>query len=1004
MKILSFFYNRPVAVTMFFLALILLGIVAAFNIPVTLLPEIPVGKISVKIEAPGYSSRKLENEIIKNLRLQLLQLNNADKIISKTRNNVSLTELSFPFGTDMEITFIEVNEQIDRFLPLLPKDIERPKVMHSNANDIPLFYLNLTLKNSTPEKLEKLNTYAKNVLIRRLEQLQGIAFVDISGINETEVLISKDTVKCAALNISNNDIKNALQNILTESKTIKLEKNNQEYKIVFQTPIQNISELKRITVTKGKFRVPLGDICTIEKHLKTPEGYCLLNGAQTISLAIICQSSSRISKLKKDIKKVLTEQNYPQLQYELINDQSKLLDLTIKNLLQSLLYGFILALIIVYLFILNKKLSFLIGFSIPISLLICLFFFDLFNLSINIISLSGLILGIGIMIDNAIIVVDNISQEYEKTNDLFLAVTQGTSEIFSALLSSALTTTCIFVPLIFLSGISGALFHDQAIAIATGLFVSLGVSCILLPVYYKIINPKFSLNNSPVNNWFQRLYEKSFNFFTKRQKLLAVISLLLIIIGISGLSILRKETIPEITRLNNSIYINWNEPITSIENKKRISQLHHQLNKYTLNQLSWIGRQQYILGHIQEQAPEETRTFLSFSNKKNQQNALNELNNYIPKHYPNAIVKNEIVPNLFDFIFSNNEPDLKLKLYYNNPEIAKPKNSKKLLNTLDSVFFNEKRKKIPTQSLITYELNPLKLKLHKLNYTSVINEIKHKLTALKISNFSEGQDILDIVLNNHPEYSSNWTKDIFVKNENGINFNLDKLGKQKQVKVWKQITADKTGEYLSFEISNLNLKKIPKEAINKVLKNNPDWHIEITGKATQKADFIKEMLIVLLISVLLLYFILAAQFESLTQALIILLELPINLAGIFLILYFAQSSLNILSMIGIIIMAGIVINDSILKVDTINRLIKKGENINTAIHKAGLIRLRPILMTSLTTIFALVPFLFGSGIGNEIQKPLSLVIIGGLGLGTIVSSLFVPFFYKWLFKLSHKNE
>ncbi|MCG8411204.1 MAG: efflux RND transporter permease subunit [Bacteroidales bacterium] len=1005
MKIIAFFYHRPVAVSMFFLALVLLGIISAFKIPVTLLPEIPIGKISIKVEAPEYSSRKIEDEITRNLRLQLLQLNNTTEINSTTRNNVSQLELSFPFGTDMEMAFIEVNEQIDRFLPMLPKNIERPKVMHSKANDIPIFYLNLTPKENNLEELEKLNTFAKNVLVRRLEQLKGIAFVDISGINQTEILIRKNKAKCSVLGITNKDIELAIGSILSKSKNIKLERNNQEYNIQFQSPIQNINDLNDVIITKEKFRIPISEICSIEKKIKAPDGYCISNGKQTISLAVICQSSSRISKLKKDIQKLINEQQqtYPQLQFELINDQSKLLNITISNLLQSLLVGFFLVLIVVFIFIPNKNLSLLIGFSIPISLLICLFFFDLFHISINIISLSGLILGIGMMIDNAIIVIDNINRKYEKTNNLFLSTTQGTSEIFSALLSSALTTTCIFIPLIFLSGISGALFHDQAIAIATGLFVSLGVSCILLPVWYKKIDPTPNTKSTSINKWFLNLYEKGFLFLSKRQKTLAVTSGLLIIIGIGGIMTLKRETMPKITRLNSLIHINWNEEITSSENKRRTTELHKLLNKYTSNQLSWVGRQQYILGHIQEQSPKETRTFLSFEKKQDKQQAIYELNKIITSQYPIAIVKNEIVPNLFDFIFSKKDPDLKLKLYYNNPEIAKPNKIKPLYNQIDSLFANEKKLINPTQTTISYKLNPKKLNLYKINYSSIIDQIKYNLTKYKINKFAEGKDIFDIVLDNNSEYTNNWADTFYIKNEKGDAFSLKKLGQQQQITEWEQITADKSGEYLPYEIHDLHTVNIPRNKLNQLFINNSNWHLGISGNANQKSSLAKEMLIILIISVLLLYFILAAQFESLTQPLIILLELPINLSGIFLILSISHSSLNILSMIGIVVMVGIVINDSILKVDTINRFIAEGSKPNEAIHQAGLIRLRPILMTSLTTILALTPFLFGNGIGNEIQKPLSLVIIGGLGLGTIVSSLFVPFFYKWLLNISSKK-
>jgi len=1006
MKILSFFYHRPIAVTMVFLALLLLGIVSTFKIPVALLPEIAVGKIIVKVEAPDYSARKLENDVIKNLKLQLMQLNNASEIKTQTRNNVGIIELLFPFGTDMEMAFIETNEQVDHFLPMLPRDIERPRIMHSNANDIPLFYLTLNPAKETPEEISKLNTYARNVIVRRLEQLPGIAFVDISGTNKTEIKIIKDEIKCTSLNITNADIEESIKNVLVNSKTISLEKNNQEYKLLFQSPVQNIQDINNIIITKDGKNISLGEVCNIQKTLKTPEGYCLLNGKQALSMAIICQPGSRIGKLKKDIELLLNEiiNTDLSLEYKLVNDQSRLLGLTISNLTKSLIYGTLLAFIIVYLFISNRKLSILIGISIPVSLLISVFFFNIFKLSINIISLSGLILGIGMMIDNAIIVVDNISRKYLSTCNLHDSVTKGTSEIFQALLSSVLTTTCIFVPLMFLSGISGALFYDQAIAIAIGLFVSLFVSVILLPVYYKLITPELNQKNTKINTWFENLYEKTFSAFSKRPKTIALITFVLILFGIIGLSLISRERMPEITRLNNSIYIDWNEQITSKENKERIKEIHENLKEYTINQLTWVGKQQYILNHLKEQNYKEAQSFLSFENKELQKKGLRILDSLILRSYPNAIVKKEIVPNLFDFIFTNNEADLVLKLYYNSISGSQPDKVQVLLNDLDSLLYAENRNELPTQTLLGYKINMSKLKVFNISYSSAIDEIKDILHPDKIATLSDGKEINEIIIESQNKYNEDWERYIYIKNRTGYKYSIDNLGKQTIIREWEVINADKDGEYLPYEIQNITQQKIPLEEIRATISQNEGWHLGVTGNIFNKQKLIKEMLITLLVSILLLYFILAAQFESLLQPLIILIEIPVNFAGIALLLILFKSSLNILSMIGIIVMAGIVINDSILKVDTINRYIAKGNPIDKAIHKAGLIRLRPILMTSFTTILALSPFLFGQGLGNELQKPMALAIIGGLGLGTIISSLFVPFYYKYLYHLSNRKK
>lgn len=1006
MKVISFFYKRPVAVTMVFLAMLILGIVSIFEIPVTMLPEIPIGKITVKVDAPGYSSRKLEDDVIKNLKFQLMQLNYASSIESETRNNSGVIELYFPFGTDMEMAFIETNEQVDRYLPSLPKDIQRPKVMHTTANDIPLFYLNIWTSSINPETFSELNVYVKNVISRRLEQLPGIAFVDLSGLIETEIKITKDTSKFVSLGLNDQDLELVLKKSLIENKTFTLEKNSQEFKLLLQSPVQNFKDLKEIVLSKDGKILTLGEICKIEKSIKSPEGYCLLNGSPAISLAIISQPGSRIGKVKSDVRKLLTQihNEYPDIKYEIVNDQGLLLNSTLNNLLQSLIVGFILALVIVYVFIPNRALALLIGISIPISLLISIFFFNLVNMTINIISLSGLILGIGMMIDNAIIVIDNISQKYFESENIFKSVVIGTTEIFQPLLSSVLTTTCIFIPLVFLSGISGALFKDQAIAIAIGLSVSLLISIVLLPVYFKIIKPKFKSGNSIVNRWFHDVYEKAFRRLNRKPITVVVLSVLFIITGFVGLGIINREEMPEITRLTNSIYIDWNEQITCNENNRRIRSLHKELEPNALNVLSWIGKQQFILNHIKEQGVKESRTFIAFASKHDQEKGLKQLNEFVSERYPNAIIKNEIVANIFDFVFSDSEPDLTLKLYYQNKFDAQPQKVRKIIKRLDSLAFPEKRTELAVQSIVGYRIDPVRLQMLDIDYSSAVAEIQNFFQPYKLGEISDGNEINDIVISSQQHISGFWQNGFILKNKNGENYSIEKLGIQTNIEEWEVIFADQNGEYIPFEIPVLVNNNFPIEKTRSVISGYDGWSLVAEGAIYNKQKQLIEMVVVFIISVLLLYFILAAQFESLLQPLIILIEIPIDLAGIFILLFVFDDSLNIISLIGIVVMTGIVINDSILKIDTINRLIKSGYTIDNAIHYAGVIRLRPILMTTLTTILALIPYLFGSGIGNEIQRPMALVIIGGLFLGTIVSSLFVPFYYKGLYVFLNRKR
>lgn len=987
---------------MSFLAFVLLGVVAMQQIPVSLLPAIPIGNITIKTVAEGYSSRKLDDEAIRHIRYQMMQISKVKDISSKTYDGLGIVELSFPMGTDMDLALFEVNEQLDRVLGMLPRDINRPVVMQIGASDIPIMYLNLTQKKQSQWSATELSRFANDVVRRRLEQIPGVAFVDISGVAHDEVAITPNRARMELLGIKNSDIVNLLSNTSHKATTVRLQQGEQEYQIVFPTLVSTLHQLREMEIRKNNRKVRLHEVCHIDIKTKPADGYCLYNGLPAISMAVIGQDGSRVGVVKESIQEVISQltTNYPQISFSEVNDQSEFLELTISNLVITLIIGTLLAIAMVFLFIGSSRLPIVIGVSIPVSLLISILFFNILGISVNIISLSGLILGIGMMIDNAIIVVENISRRYAITNNLSFAVVEGPMEVLVPLLSSVLSTTSIFIPLVFLSGISGALFYDQAIAISVGLFVSLVVSMVLIPLYYKLLRPVHTADSTFASRVFQRLYELGFTFFEKHQKMLMLLCALLIIGGVLSLINAKKERIPEVTRTNAMVYVDWNSPITPQENQKRTQQLLNIAKGKTSQQLAWVGRQQYFLNHLSNQNARETRCFFAFATQNSWQAILDSMQSWLAVTYPKAIIEQEIVPNLFDYIFLDNEPELTLQLQYSNPEQALPGNSLPMLTNIKKALRPLQVQDIAIQEQIHFNINPQRLDALGVNAQQLITDIALQLNNHKVSTISQGIDVKDIVIKGDSSLSNEWAREVFITNGSNTKVALSKLGAEHRAVGWNAIYANKQGEYLPLPIESLgnNSAQWVVNQAKMVMQGHENWSVSAIGSATQQKAQFREMMLVLIVSLGLLFFILAAQFESLTQPLIILLEIPINIIGVTLMLFLFGSSINIISMIGIVVMAGIVINDSILKVDTINRLIKGGETVRNAVHKAGKIRLRPIIMTSLTTIFALIPFLFGKGLGNEIQKPMALAIIGGLGLGTVVSLVFLPFFYQWLHK------
>ena len=487
----KFLITRPVAVIMTFLALLLLGLVASNRLPVSLMPDIDIPEITVAISRPDVSARELENTVVSILRRNLLQVQGLDKIESESRNGSALIRLSFKFGNDINLAFMEVNEKVDGAMNNLPNDLERPRIIKASATDIPVFMLNITLSDSLAgdEKFIELSEFAETVIKKRIEQLPEIGMADITGQIKREIYISPDEEKMTGLGITEDDITRAVQINNINIGSILVKDGKYLYNLEFSSYLKELNDVGDIYLKKGDRILQLKDIAEVGMRQERPRGEYYSNGNRAISLAIIKESTAKMASLEAKMKEILDifRKDYPQMEFEISQDQTRLLDYSISNLRQSLLAGGILAFLLMFFFLKDGKSPLIIGFSIPATLVISLLFFYLVGLSINIISLAGLILGIGMMIDNSIVVIENITQWIDRGLSLTDACIKGTNEVITPLISSVLVTCAVFIPLIFLSGISGALFYDQAIAIVIGQGVSLLVGVTLLPTIYYLL-------------------------------------------------------------------------------------------------------------------------------------------------------------------------------------------------------------------------------------------------------------------------------------------------------------------------------------------------------------------------------------------------------------------------------------------------------------------------------------------------------------------------------------
>ncbi|WP_026776328.1 efflux RND transporter permease subunit [Polaribacter sp. Hel_I_88] len=998
----KFLINRPIAVFMATLAFLLLGVVSSSRIPTSLMPNIPIPEITVQVSYPNNTTRELETNLIRPLRNQLLQVGNLKDITSETRDGFATLKLVFEYGTNTNLAFIEVNEKVDASLNYLPRDLERPKVIKASATDIPIVNLTVSLKeNFSKEKFLELSDFTETVLKKRIEQLPDIALADISGLTKPEISVTPNTQKLQSLGIGTNELINEIKQNNFELGNLLVQNGIYQYNFKFANPLKNKKDIEAIYLNINDRLFQLKELAIVNLVPEKDKGLIYLNGKRAIVLSIIKQADARVYELKDALEKVTSSFNedYPDLEFSTNQDQTKLLKLSIDNLKSSLWIGSLLAIMIMFFFLKDVKSPLIIAVSIPISLVISVLFMYLFGLSINIISLSGLILGVGMMIDNAIIVIDNITQKLEAGENLINACVKGTNEIITPLISSVLTTCSVFLPLLFLSGITGALFYDQALAVAIGLFSSLLVSILLIPVIYKQLKNKnfkiekwlqFNVKTQQIENW----YEKGYHFFFKRKLIVFSISIISILLAVILFLTMPYSQLPNTNQNEVILSVDWNENINVDENQNRIQTLFE--NEKTLKTVfSKVGEQQFLLERDNSKSFSEASIYLQTKTVNEIENLKKELKVKLLRSYPNATISLAAPKNIFQYLFGNEKEELIAQIS-SRGSLEVPTENK--VQDIQELFNGYTNSEIPLKQTAFIEVLQENVLLYDVSYDDLVNELKTTFNQNFIDNLKTAQKFIPIKLNYENEAFDKMISELFVKNKNKELIAVRNLIRICPSKQYKSITANRAGEYLAFNIKTQKKPEKKIEEIQSIFQNQSNFNVNFSGSFFDVQELGNQLLVVILVAVLLLYFIMAAQFESLWQPIIILLEIPIDIGGALLLLWLFGGTINVMAAIGIVVMSGVIINDSILKLHTINMLRKEGKTIEEAIKLGGKLRLKPILMTSLTTILALLPFLFMDGLGAKLQRPLALTVIGGMIIGTFISLYFIPLMYSLLSK------
>lgn len=999
--------NRPIAVTMVLIAVMVLGIAAIRKLPVSLVPDINIPQITVQVTSPDRSARELNDILLERLRSELVQVPHLQDITCTARDGSGLIQMTFEYGADADYIFIDVNERVDR--AGWPQGEERPMIARASATDIPAFFINVSIKkglNTSDNRFMEMSDFVRQVIVRRLEQIPEVAMVDVSGQVYPQLLVIPDMEKLRALGTNEQQLSNAIQSANVNLGSLSIRDGEYRFDVRFESSVVTREDVENVWLKLGGRTYQIKDLAEVREEQQRKKGEVTSDGSQCVTLAVIKRTDARMANLREGIQKLMDafDKDYPDMEFTITRDQTELLDYSINNMVRNLLYGALFACIIIFFFMQDVRSPLLVVITIPTALILSFLFFYVLKISINIISLSGLVLGLGMMVDNSIITIDNITQRWMKGEPLQDACVYGTQEVFTPMLSSVLTTCAIFIPLIFMSGIAGALFYDEAMAVTITLISALIVSVMVIPVFYyrfyknqPCFTPNKFISKISVGNMTGG-YDRILSWFFRRRGVMwGIFGAAVLLIGVLFIK-LDKQKLPVLSHSDTLVNIEWNQRISIEENNSRCEQIVAQFPEMVEQYTCMTGAQQFALSHTRELTLSEAIIYIKAGSTKDIDKIEEQVAEYIHKTWPDAVHSSQASGNIFDMLFSDHEPPLVARIKRTNGSTPDPEQLTSLLGAIRTELPDIEIQPAEWNEYIELVADPERLALYEVDFNTLLSYLQKSMNSSSVLRISKGDISMPVVIGVGEKEARDLIQNQYLDTRGG-RVPLEILLKETRNRDLKSITSGVDREFYPL-VLNVKGKETRRamDAIQKVVRADEKFDVSFSGTYFTNREMIKELCGVLVISILLLFFILSAQFESLIQPFIILSELIIDIFAVLGILWIFGETLNLMSMIGMVVMCGIVINDSILKVDTINRLRESGMGLKHAILEAGSRRLKAIVMTSLTTILAIAPFLVRGDMGSDLQYPLSLALISGMIAGTFVSVFFVPLAYYVIYK------
>lgn len=1026
-RIAQFAVKYPVTVLMLVLGIVLLGFISFGKLGTDLFPNLNNPKIFIELKAGQKPPEEIEKNYVEQIESLSSRQSDVLQVSSVCQVGSATITVDYDWNKDMDEAFLDLQKELNTFRQ--NSDLESFTISQYDPNASPVMIVGL--KNANITNMDELRKVGQNYIRNELVRIEGVADVKLTGIEESEVIIETNKYILESFGLTSDEIAAQISNYNRNVSGGTIEDMGLKYVVKGVSVLKDLNDLENIvvgfkqsaTTTAGSVtdqtaatgqisnsvRVPvyLRDVATIRFGNKDPENIVTINGERCVGLSIYKEPKFNTVEVVKSLQKAITilEKALPGYEFIRVQDQGAYIHNAIGEVKNTLIVGILLAVFILYVFLRRIGTTLVISVAIPISIIATFNLMYFNHLTLNIMTLGGLALGAGMLVDNAIVVLENITRLREEGVPIKEAVIRGTGEVGAAITSSTVTTIVVFLPIVYLHGASGEMFKDQAWTVAFSLLSSLFVAMLVIPMLVSTLfsDKKKTNTSTPVHfYWYKNFLEK----VVEKRNLVILLSVVLL--GIATLMVphLGSEFMPKSESAEFTLNLKLPEGTslartssTIIKTEGIIRGLLGEKIKTLYSQAGADNTSSLNTGVTKGENTGSLKIVLAPAYASETEHAISLIGNYM-KTIPDIESGFTREETALQTSLGTNEAPFSLEISgedYNELE--------RIVNESKTILMNNPGLYNITTSIdkgtpeVEVAIDKFKTSYYNVTAETIINQIKSYLSGSEAGKFEKDGEMKNITIK-LGDLSLHQLQDLMITAGN-IKVPLSELAAVRTIISPREVTR-RNQQRTCF----INAMVSRNSAFDKVVKNAEtslkavalpiDYKMQFTGDELKRKESMSNLTFALILSLILVFMVLAAQFESIIQPFVIMLTIPMAGIGTVLTFFFLGKTLNMMAYIGIIMLGGIAVNNAILLIDRINQLRESGIKKKDAIVIAGTQRIRPILMTSLTTILALLPLTIGIGESASLRAPMALAVIGGLVSSTLLTLVVIPCVY-WVF-------